>query len=153
MDIDIMLHTFIRRIIEARIDAIDLAYNLPGGIEGWFQVELFKMLYDQNKAISTEITREKPYPKGGALCDFYWRYFDGRSVWVELKVDENNRLNYAQALESDIQKLNRLNVPNASKYAVLISKNTYIGSEISAFEFDRIRTVKGNYNVWVIICD
>lgn len=153
MDFEVMLFNIIKEIIEEKVDIIDLAYNTPGGIEGWLQVEILKRLYDGNKALCSEITREKPYPRKNIFCDFYLKYNNGKAVWVELKADENNRINYAAALESDIQKMGSLDSKNTEKYAVLISKNSYIGSEISAFPVKKIKTSKGTYNVWIIECD
>lgn len=153
MKFDVTIFQIIKEIIESRIDTIDLAYNAPGGIEGWFQVEIFKQLYERNNGDYSQITREKPYPWKGAFCDFYLKHNNGTEIWVELKVDENNKINYAKALDSDIEKLGKLNIANGIKFAILISKNTYMGSEISSYGFEKIKTNKGTYNVWVIACD
>lgn len=150
MEFEAMMQEIIREIIQTKSDTIDLAYNSPGGLEGWFQVEIFKKLYDRNKSNCSEITREKVYPWKGTFCDFFLKYKSGISVWMELKVDENNKVNYAQAMEADIQKLSRINTPKTMKYAVLISKLTYLGSEISGFKFNPVKTGQGIYNVWVV---
>ena len=51
-----------------------------------------------------------------------------------------------------LQKLSRISAPNTMKYAVLISRLTYIESEISVFPFNKVKTKGGTYNIWVIPC-
>lgn len=150
MNFEVVLQEIIRKIIQEKGDLIDLAYDTPGGLEGWFQVEILKKLFDKYKRSCSEITREKPYPQGGGFCDFYLKFNNGLSVWTELKVDENNRINYAEATEKDIQKLERIQQAGIEKYAVLISRLGYTGSQISSFSPNWVKTRGAAYNVWVI---
>ncbi|MBQ9991761.1 MAG: hypothetical protein IJP31_12625 [Lachnospiraceae bacterium] len=150
MNFETVLQDIIRKMIQEKGDLIDLAYDTPGSLEGWFQVEMLKRLFDKYKRSCSEITREKAYPQGGGFCDLYLKFNHGASLWIELKVDENNRINYAEALEKDMQKLEKIQQPAVEKYAVLISRLGYTGSQISAFPAKQVKTRGFTYNVWAI---
>ena len=115
-------------------------------------MEIFKRLYENYKEVCTEIVRERPYPGKGSISDFYMNFVTGSSVWIELKVDENNKLNYARLLEQDIRKLEKLKGKDIVKLAVLMSRNNYTSSEISQYKPYTLKTRRNTYRIRIVNC-
>lgn len=133
----------IQAIIANNIGKIDALYEMDGGMEGWFQVELAYAL--SQKYGQDNVVRERRYPGGEEqYCDIVLSN-GTEEGWIELKVDGGNRDSIILLFWADYDKLANLSGDNVLKYAILISRNGYVG------EFDsQCVTCERGYNIIVV---
>lgn len=110
MAIDTFIN-IIKCIITDKIQTIQYGYESRGGLEKWFQVEIYAIC----RARGYSIEREVPYDT--KLCDF--KIDD---TFVELKVETAEYSGEAllEAYANDVTWMH-----DAGGYAVLITKNPY----------------------------
>lgn len=117
MDIDKFIQ-IIKHIIADKMQTIQYGYESRGGLEKWFQVEIYAAYkaLDKNYPIEREVEIDVPHPTK-KLCDFQ---ID--DTFVELKVEtaEYSGDAFLDAYLDDVTLME-----DVDGHAILITKHTY----------------------------